>query len=79
MVSSSGLPEEDVKIALEAVKRLREEEKKFIEEMTRMREFYYLGYLPIIYKIKANTLSGLTILIDIVFVESPAEKRMNLP
>jgi hypothetical protein len=79
VVSSSGLPEEDVKIALEAVKRLREEEKKFIEEMTRMREFYYLGYLPIIYKIKANTLSGLTILIDIVFVESPAEKRMNLP
>jgi hypothetical protein len=79
VVSSSGLPEEDVKIALEAVKRLREEEKKFTEEMTRMREFYYLGYLPIIYKIKANTLSGLTILIDIVFVESPAEKRMNLP
>jgi hypothetical protein len=54
MVSSPGLSEEDVKIALGAVKRLREEEKKFIEEMVRMRQYYYLGYLPAILRVVAN-------------------------
>jgi hypothetical protein len=48
------LPEEDVRVALEAVKRLREEEKKFIEEMLRMRQYYYLGYLPAILRVVAN-------------------------
>gem|GEM_PF-1263478 len=54
VVSFSGLSGEDVRVALEAVKRLREEEKKFIEEMVRMRRYYYLGYLPIIIRAVAN-------------------------
>jgi len=54
VVSSPGLSDEDVRVALEAVKRLREEEKKFIEEMVRMRRYYYLGYLPIIIRVAAN-------------------------
>jgi hypothetical protein len=54
VVSFSGLSGEDVRVALEAVKRLREEEKKFIEEMVRMRRYYYLGYLPIIIRVVAN-------------------------
>jgi hypothetical protein len=48
------LSEEDVRVALEAVKRLREEEKKLLEEMVRIRRYYYLGYLPIILKVVAN-------------------------
>ena len=54
VVSFSGLSDEDVRVALEAVKRLREEEKKLIEEMIRMRRYYYLGYLPIIIRVVAN-------------------------
>jgi hypothetical protein len=54
VVSSPGLSEEDVRAALEAVKRLKEEEKKFIEEMVRMRRYYYLGYLPAILRVVAN-------------------------
>jgi hypothetical protein len=54
VVSSPGLSEEDVRIALETVKRLREEEKKLLEEMARMRRYYYLGYLPIIIRVVAN-------------------------
>jgi len=53
VVSSPGLSEEDIRVALEAVKRLREEEK-FIEEMVRMRQYYYLGYLPAILRVVAN-------------------------
>jgi hypothetical protein len=49
------LPEEDVRAALEAVKRLREEERKVLEEMARMRRYYYLGYLPIIIKVRTST------------------------
>jgi Ser/Thr protein kinase RdoA (MazF antagonist) len=54
MVSSPGLSEEDIRVALEAVKRLREEEKKLLEEMVRMRRYYYLGYLPIVLRLVAN-------------------------
>jgi len=54
VVSSPGLSEEDVRVALEVVKRLREEEKKLLEEMARMRRYYYLGYLPIIIRVVAN-------------------------
>jgi hypothetical protein len=54
VASSPGLSEEDVRVALEAVKRLREEEKKLLEEMARMRRYYYLGYLPIILRVVAN-------------------------
>jgi hypothetical protein len=54
VASPSGLPEEDVRAALEAVKRLREEERKVIEEMARMRRYYYLGYLPAILRVVAN-------------------------
>jgi hypothetical protein len=54
VVSSPGLSEEDVRVALEAVKRLREEEKKLLEEMARMGRYYYLGYLPIILRVVAN-------------------------
>jgi len=54
VVSFSSLSGEDVRVALEDVKRLREEEKKFIEEMVRMRRYYYLGYLPIIIRVVAN-------------------------
>ena len=53
MVSSPGLPEEDVRVALEVVKRLREEEK-LLEEMVRMKRYYYLGYLPAILRVVAN-------------------------
>jgi dipeptidase len=53
VVSSPSLSEEDVRVALEAVKRLREEEK-LLEEMVRMRGYYYLGYLPAILKVVAN-------------------------
>jgi len=48
------LSEEDIRVALEAVKRLREEEKKLLDEMVRIRRYYYLGYLPIILKVVAN-------------------------
>jgi hypothetical protein len=48
------LSDEDVRVALEAVKRLREEEKKFVEEMVRMRQYYYLGYLSAILRVVAN-------------------------
>jgi len=54
VVSSPGLSEEDIRVALEAVKRLREEEKKLLDEMVRIRRYYYLGYLPIILKVVAN-------------------------
>jgi hypothetical protein len=54
VASPSGLPEEDVRAALEAVKRLREEERKVLEEMARMRRYYYLGYLPAILRVVAN-------------------------
>jgi hypothetical protein len=54
VVSSPGLSEEDVRIALETVKRLREEEKKLLEEMARMRRYYYLGYLTAILRVVAN-------------------------
>jgi len=55
VASHSGLPEEDVRAALEAVKRLREEERKVLEEMAKMRRYYYLGYLPIIIKVRTST------------------------
>lgn len=48
------MSEEDIRVALEAVKRLREEEKKLLDEMVRIRRYYYLGYLPIILKVVAN-------------------------
>jgi hypothetical protein len=54
VVSSPGLSEEDVRATLEAVKRLREEERRLLEEMARMRRYYYLGYLPIILRVVAN-------------------------
>jgi len=54
VVSSPGLSEEDVRVALEAVKRLREEEKRLLEEMARMRRYYHLGYLPVILRVVAN-------------------------
>jgi len=54
VVSSPGLSEEDIRVALEAVKRLKDEEKKFIEEMVRMKRYYYLGYLPAILRVVAN-------------------------
>jgi hypothetical protein len=54
VVSFPGLSEEDVRVALEAVKRLREEEKKLLEEMVRMRRYYYLGYLPVVLRVVAN-------------------------
>ena len=47
------MSEEDIRVALEAVKRLREEEK-LLDEMVRIRRYYYLGYLPIILKVVAN-------------------------
>jgi hypothetical protein len=53
VVSSPGLSEEDVRVALETVKKLREEEK-LLEEMARMRRYYYLGYLPAILRVVAN-------------------------
>jgi hypothetical protein len=53
MVSPPSLSEEDVRVALEAVERLREE-KKLLEEMVRMRRYYYLGYLPIVLRLVAN-------------------------
>jgi hypothetical protein len=55
VASPPGLPEEDVRAALEAVKRLREEERKVLEEMARMRRYHYLGYLPIIIKVRTST------------------------
>jgi hypothetical protein len=54
VVSSPGLSEEDVRVTLETVKKLREEEKKLLEEMARMRRYYYLGYLPAILRVVAN-------------------------
>jgi len=55
VASHSGLPEEDVRATLEAAKRLREEERKVLEEMAKMRRYYYLGYLPIIIKVRTST------------------------
>lgn len=50
----SGLSEDDVKIILEQVKKLKENEKKVLEEFKEERKYYYLGYLPITYKVRVN-------------------------
>jgi hypothetical protein len=49
-----GLPEGDVKAILDLVKRLREEEKRVIEEFKELRRYYYLGYLPVTCRVKVN-------------------------
>jgi len=52
--TSIRLPEDEVKEILEAVKRIKEEEKRIIEEMAKMRQCYYLGYLPVVYRVRIN-------------------------
>jgi IS4 transposase len=49
-----GLPESDVKTILDLVKRLREEEKRVIEELKEFRRYYYLGYLPVTCRVRVN-------------------------
>jgi hypothetical protein len=49
-----GLPESDVKTILDLVKRLREEEKRVIEELKELRRYYYLGYLPVTCRVRVN-------------------------
>jgi len=39
---------------LDSVKRLTEEEKRVIEEFKEMRGYYYLGYIPVVYRIVVN-------------------------
>jgi len=51
---SPSLPQEDVKVILELVKRLGEEEKKVFEELKGLRRYYYLGYLPVTCKVGVN-------------------------
>jgi hypothetical protein len=48
------LSEIEVKEILDLVKRLSEEEKSIIEEFKEERKYYYLGYLPIVYRIRVN-------------------------
>jgi hypothetical protein len=40
--------------ALELAKKLSEQEKRIIEEFKEMRGYYYLGYIPVVYRIKVN-------------------------
>jgi len=39
---------------LDLAKRLSEEEKRVIEEFKEMRGYYYLGYMPVVYRIEVN-------------------------
>jgi hypothetical protein len=39
---------------LDLAKRLSEEEKRVIEEFKEMRGYYYLGYMPVTYRIEVN-------------------------
>jgi hypothetical protein len=54
MSESAGLPESNVKAILELVKRLKEEERRLLEELKEQRKYYYLGYLPITYRIRVD-------------------------
>jgi hypothetical protein len=40
--------------ALELAKKLSEEEKSIIEEFKELRRYYYLGYIPVVYRIEVN-------------------------
>jgi hypothetical protein len=53
------LPEMDIKEILDLVKHLNEEEKKTLEEFMKLRPYYYLGYSPVIYKLKINVFGHL--------------------
>jgi hypothetical protein len=48
------LSEMDIKEILDLVKHLNEEEKKALEEFKKLIPYYYLGYSPVIYKLKIN-------------------------
>jgi hypothetical protein len=48
------LVEKDIKEILDLVKHLSEEEKKKLEEFKKLIPYYYLGYSPVIYKLKIN-------------------------
>jgi hypothetical protein len=54
MSESVSLPESDVRAILELVKRLKEEERKLLEELKEQRKYYYLGYLPITCRVRVN-------------------------
>jgi hypothetical protein len=43
----------DVRDVLENVRRLKEEERRFLEEIARTKG-YYLGYLPVTIKVVVN-------------------------
>jgi hypothetical protein len=51
---SVGLSESDVRAILDLVRRLKEEEKRLLEELKEQRKYYYLGYLPITYRVRVN-------------------------
>ena len=57
MPRSPSLPQEDVKVILELVKRLgvkRLGEEKVFEELKGLIRYYYLGYLPVTCKVGVN-------------------------
>jgi hypothetical protein len=51
---SIGLSESDVRAILDLAKRLKEEEKRLLEELKEQRKYYYLGYLPITCRVRVN-------------------------
>jgi hypothetical protein len=40
--------------ALKLAKKLSEQEKMIIEEFKESRRYYYLGYIPVVYRIEVN-------------------------
>ena len=54
MSESVGLSESDVMAILDLAKRLKEEEKRLLEELKKQRKYYYLGYLPITCRVRVN-------------------------
>jgi hypothetical protein len=51
---SVSLSESDIRAILDLAKRLKEEEKRLLEELKEQRRYYYLGYLPITCRVRVN-------------------------
>jgi hypothetical protein len=51
---SVGLSESNVMAILDLAKRLKEKEKRLLEELKEQRKYYYLGYLPITCRVRVN-------------------------
>jgi len=49
-----GLSESEVKEILASAEKLPEDEKKLIQELREYTRYYYLGYLPVTYRVKIN-------------------------